>query len=215
MSDLQQQLKQCKKPTGEQGEATIQEMNECHFQLTSWGLELIDISENSTVLDIGCGGGRTVARLAERAPNGKVYGIDYSADCVRWSKKFNEQLISEGRAEIIHSDLENTPFEANQFDLVLAVETIYFWPDLVCCFEAVKKMLKPGGRFLIINAVYPSEKFKERNERYMATGEMTMYSPGQLQRLLEEAGFSVVSLDLIEAKNWLRCLSKTQALSNS
>ncbi|MFO7953113.1 MAG: class I SAM-dependent methyltransferase [Bacillota bacterium] len=208
MKDIERQLKQCKKPTGEQGRVTVQEMNENHYKLTSWGLEQIKTAKNSTILDIGCGGGLTVARLAEMALNGKVYGIDYSADCVTWSKQYNEQLIAEDRVEIIHSGVENMPFEDNWFDLVLAVETIYFWPNIVRCFEEVKRVLKPGGRFLIINAVYPSDKFKERNERYLASGEMAMYSPGELKRLLEKAGFSVVALDLIEDKNWQRCLSK-------
>ncbi len=208
MSDLEQQLKQCKKPTGEQGKATVKEMNEAHYQLTSWGLKHMEIDENSTVLDIGCGGGMTVSRLADIAVKGKVYGIDYSRDCVNWSKQYNKQLVTEGRVEIIHSGVEDMPFENSWFDLVLAVETIYFWPGIARCFEEVKRVLKPGGRFLIINAVYPSEKFKERNERYISTGEMTMYHPEELECMLQKAGFSLISLDLVEDKNWLRCLSK-------
>ncbi len=208
MSDLKKQLKQCRKPSGEQGITTMQEMNECHYQLTSWGLEQITLASTSTILDIGCGGGITLSRLAEIAAKGKVYGIDYSMDCVAWSKKYNHQLLAENRVEIIHSSVENMPFEANLFDLVTAVETIYFWPDIARCIKAIKKVLKPGGTFLIINAVYPDEKFKERNERYMSSGEMVIYSPVQLEQLLKEAGFSAVSTDLIEEKNWLRCQGK-------
>ncbi len=208
MSDLEEQLQQCRKPSGEQGRVTVQEMNECHYKLTGWGLEKVDVEESSTVLDIGCGGGITAARLAEMAVKGKVYGIDYSRDCVNWSKQYNEKLITEGRVDIIHSDVENMPFEAGLFDLVLAVETIYFWPGIARGFEAVKRVLKPGGKFLIINAVYPSEMFKERNERYLAAGEMNIYSSGELERLLQEAGFNSISIDTVEEKNWLRCLSK-------
>ncbi len=207
MSDLKRQLQQCRKPSGERGRVTVQEMNECHYQLTGWGLEKVGVEETSTVLDIGCGGGITVARLAEMAVKGKVYGIDYSRDCVNWSEQYNEKLIAEGRVNILHSDVEHMPFEADRFDLALAVETIYFWPDIARGFEAVKRVLKPGGKFLIINAVYPSEMFKERNERYLAAGEMSIYSPGELERLLQEAGFDLISSDTLEEKNWLRCLS--------
>ncbi len=208
MDELEKQIQQCRKPTGEYGRVTVQEMNESHFPLTSWGLELVDLAEDSTVLDIGCGGGITVARLAEMAVKGKVYGIDYSKDCVTWSKEYNEALITKDRVEIIHTNVEEMLFEKDHFDLVLAIETIYFWPDIIRGFNAVKRVLKPGGRFLIINAVYPSEKFRERNEQYLATGEMTMYSPGQLEQLMKQTGFRVVSLDLIEEKNWLRCLGE-------
>ena len=37
------------------------------------------------------------------------------------------------------------------FDVVTAFETIYFWPDIEHCFNEVKKVLKPGGQFVIVN----------------------------------------------------------------
>lgn len=208
MSELQNQIKQCRKPTSNSGKETVDKMNEYHFALTSWGLEKVQIARGNFILDIGCGGGRTVSRLAELATDGKVYGIDHSSDCVKWSKEYNKGLLNKGRVEIIHTGVENMPFKDNLFDLVVAVETIYFWPDIADCFKEIKRVLKPGGRFLIVNEMYLSEAFKETNEKCMATGEMTVYSPQQIKLLLKEAGFSGISIDLFEKKNWLRSISK-------
>jgi 2-polyprenyl-3-methyl-5-hydroxy-6-metoxy-1,4-benzoquinol methylase len=57
-------------------------MNFGHSGLTRWGLTKVEIRENATVLDIGCGGGRALERLASLAILGKVVGIDYSEDSV-------------------------------------------------------------------------------------------------------------------------------------
>jgi 2-polyprenyl-3-methyl-5-hydroxy-6-metoxy-1,4-benzoquinol methylase len=59
-------LSQCGKPRGRFGSFLVGGMNLGHAGLTSWGLTKVQISENATVLDIGCGGGRTIERLASR-----------------------------------------------------------------------------------------------------------------------------------------------------
>ncbi len=61
----------------------------------------MNIEPDYVILDVGCGGGKTVSRLAQRAVLGKVFGIDYSADMVEYSKKVNKRLIAENRVEII------------------------------------------------------------------------------------------------------------------
>lgn len=205
MSDLDSQLKQCGKPTSEEGKKLAEKMNEHHYPLTSWGLEMVQLSSSDTILDIGCGGGRTISMLVERAPDGKVYGIDHSPDCVAWSAEYNRSLIKEGQAEVFHASVEKTPFQDNYFNLVVAVETIYFWPNILDCFKEIHRIIKPGGNLLIVNEMYLSEAFREINEEHMATEQMTIYSPEQLEQLLKDAGFINVSIDLVEAENWLRC----------
>ena len=207
MSDLDNQLKQCGKPSSEEGKELADKMNEYHYPLTSWGLEIVQISNSDTILDIGCGGGRTMSMLAEKVPDGKVSGIDHSPDCVTWSAEYNQTLVKEGRVEVFHASVEKMPFQDNYFNLVVAVETIYFWPNILDSFKEVHRILKPGGKFLIVNEMYLSKAFREKNEEHMATERMTIYSPEQLEQLLKDAGFTDVSIDLVESKNWLRCLA--------
>lgn len=206
MNDLEERLYQCKKPSGTMGKRLVQEMNDHHYQLTGWGLGKIHVAENSFILDIGCGGGMTVARLASMAVKGRVIGIDYSLDCVNWSKGHNKGLIEEGRVEIIHAGVQEMPFAENQFDLVTAVETVYFWPDHAQNLKEVRRVLKPSGKFVIVNEMYGSEAFKERNDKFALAGDMIIHSPGELKGLLEQAGFSHVSVYLVEEKNWLCCV---------
>ena len=71
------------------------------------------------------------------------------------------------------------------FDLVTAVETVYFWPNLPSCMQEVRRVLKPGGRFAIMVEVVDTDS-KWTN---VVEG-MTAYTPEQLKTLLDDAGFT-------------------------
>jgi SAM-dependent methyltransferase len=71
-------FEQVRKPSGWMGKRVVRSMNLSHGTMTSWGLELLNVPKNATILDVGCGGGQTVQALAALAPEGKVIGLDYS-----------------------------------------------------------------------------------------------------------------------------------------
>src|ERR1019366_5787659 len=91
---------QCKRPTGWVGRLVLWSMNRRHSKLTDWGLRQISTQEGDTILDVGCGGGRTVNKLAAAANLGVVYGIDYAEESVAAARRVNEQLMKQGRVEI-------------------------------------------------------------------------------------------------------------------
>lgn len=86
-------LKQCRKPKGLLGRLVARGMNFSHSQLTDWGLGLIWIGKDDTILDVGCGGGATIRKLARIAAEGSVHGIDYSQESVRISRWANRRMI--------------------------------------------------------------------------------------------------------------------------
>ncbi|MGB5619607.1 MAG: class I SAM-dependent methyltransferase [Desulfobacterales bacterium] len=100
MSLLKKILGQCKRPSGRFGRFLAMGMNFGHSSITRWGLGFIDIKSDIDVLDIGCGGGKTVKQFAGITTDGKVDGIDYSPDAVVVARKKNRALLNEGRVEI-------------------------------------------------------------------------------------------------------------------
>jgi 2-polyprenyl-3-methyl-5-hydroxy-6-metoxy-1,4-benzoquinol methylase len=60
----------------------LRNMNARHSGVTDWGLSHISIKKQFTILDVGCGGGRTVSKLAAVEMEGKIYGLDYSTASV-------------------------------------------------------------------------------------------------------------------------------------
>src|SRR5210317_2553239 len=147
-------LNQCKKPSGRFGRFLAKGMNFGHSGLTRWGLGFIDIASDIDALDIGCGGGRTVERLAGIATDGKVVGIDYSPDAVVVARKKNRALINEGRVEIFQDAVSSMRFSDNVFGLITAFETHCFWPDFRNDLKEVHRVMRQNGQFLIVGALY-------------------------------------------------------------
>ena len=65
---------QVRKPTKWIGRLFAGMMNSSHSDLTDWGLLHVHIDKQFQILDVGCGGGRTIRKLAE-ATEGKVLGL--------------------------------------------------------------------------------------------------------------------------------------------
>ncbi|MCR5131622.1 MAG: class I SAM-dependent methyltransferase [Prevotella sp.] len=183
---------QCARPEGFLGRLMLNFMNFGHGPLTNWGLEHVKFEDKWTMLDIGCGGGATLKRLLKRSKDAKVYGIDISEESIAKARKLNEKWLDK-QVFIAQGSASELPYENALFDLVTAVETVYFWPDLPKCLQEVLRVLKLGGRFAIIIEVADPESVWTK----VVEG-MTAYSPEQLKEMLDAAGF--VSTEVYEKK---------------
>lgn len=182
---------QFQRPTGHLGKVIAARMNKEHYDLTSWGLSHVTIKPDYTVLDVGCGGGKTINRLAEMAPMGKVYGIDYSPDMVTYAKKINKKLIEKNKVEIKETSVDNTGLPNNTFDLVTAVETYYFWPSLPDAFKEVHRILKLNGALLMVNEMIKDGVYEVENAALIEKVHVRLFRLEELRGMLEAAGFRV------------------------
>src|SRR5512135_1118752 len=112
---------QCQKPTGWLGRFVVRNMNSRHSKVTDWGLSNVAIRPQGVILDVGCGGGRTIHKLAAVATDGKVFGLDFADASLAVARKLNARQIEQGRVEIHEGSVLNLPFQADTFDLVTAV----------------------------------------------------------------------------------------------
>ena len=99
------------------------------------------------------------------------------------ARKVNADVLNK-QVFVTQGSAEKLPYDNDQFDLVTAVETVYFWPNLPDCLLEVCRVVKSGGRFAIMVEVLDGDsKWTDIVEG------MTAYSPDQLKVLLDEAGF--------------------------
>jgi SAM-dependent methyltransferase len=196
---------QCQKPVGWLGRLILRNMNARHSGVTDWGLAHISVEKHFTILDVGCGGGRTVSKLAVLATEGKVFGVDYSADSVAVASKTNREWIESGRVEIREGSVSQLPFATGTFDLVVAVETHFWWPDLPGDFRETLRVLKPGGELGLIAEVYKgaSTTTAKLVEQYSAKTGMKLLSPEEHRELLANAGYSNVEIATEPGKGWI------------
>lgn len=177
------------KPQGSAGKQMLKRMNRSHYELTGWGLSHLTFGDSDRILDVGCGGGQTLFRLAEAYPGARLDGIDYSEVSVALSRETNARFLEEGRMEIRQASVDELPFEDNSFDKVITVESFYFWPDHDKGLQEICRVLRPGGKLLIISEVYGdaplSPRERENIEKY------TMFNPTRAEylELLERNGF--------------------------
>ncbi len=202
---------QCRRPSGLLGEYIARRMNRSHYELTGWGLSHVSVAGDARILDIGCGGGRTAARLAGLAPNGHVEGIDASPKSVAMSRRHNRRAIAAGRMTIRQASVSALPFPDGHFDLATAVETHYFWPDLPADLAEVRRVLRPGGHLLLIAEIYKCAKFEARNQRWLALTPMTYLAPDEFRDLFRTAGFEPVAVHEEAEHGWICCVGQNPA----
>ncbi|WP_346676285.1 class I SAM-dependent methyltransferase [Methanobrevibacter woesei] len=178
-----------RKPQGKLGNIQLKSMNKEHTPVSLWGLKHLNINPDDVILDVGCGGGININRMAKDAK--KVYGIDYSIESVKLSREVNEKLIDNGQVEIHEGNVKDLPFEDNTFDIVTAFETVYFWPDIEKCFGEVKRVLKPGGTFLIGMESNGSDNFIMKFWKHFI--DMELYTDKEITSFLQNNDFSEIT----------------------
>ena len=188
-----------RKPVGFGGKIMVAMMNLGHSPVARWGLRFLELAPDARVLDCGCGGGANIKRLLKKCPQGIVRGVDYSAVSVEKARNLNRTAIQKGRCAVWQGSVEHIIFAKDWFDVVTAFETVYFWSDLPQCLREVRRVLKPGGTFLICNE---SNGDTDKDEKWTEIiGGMTIYKGSQLKAFLEQAGFQ--NIQIHKRKNWL------------
>src|SRR4029079_18042977 len=107
---------QCRKPRGWVGRFYAWLMGGRHAGVTAWGLSHVVVAPQFVILDVGCGGGGAIERLAAIASEGSVDGIDYSRASVAAARSRNRAAITDGKVEIRQASVSALPFADGTFD---------------------------------------------------------------------------------------------------
>ena len=180
-------------------------MNARHSGVTDWGLSHIAIANRDIVLDVGCGGGRTVSKLAAIATEGKVYGVDYSRESIAVATRTNRQWIAIGRVDIREASVSHLPFSEDMFDVITAVETHFWWPDLPAAMRELLRVLRPGGKLIVIAEIYKGATTKTAKlaEKYLPLSGMTLLNVNEHRDLFATAGYSDIEVIDESGKGWI------------
>lgn len=194
-------VRQVKKPTRFVGRLFAWLMNRSHSALTDWAFTDLKVDKEAKVLDVGCGGGRTIEKLAQMA--NLVYGIDYAAGSIAASRAHNRRLIAEGRVLLQRASVSQLPFADDFFRLATAIETQYYWPDVVNDMREIRRVLEPGGRLVVV-----AESYKGGRHDWLLGPVMRFIGSRRLsvddhRALFQSAGYTEVELFEERGKGWL------------
>ena len=102
------------------------------------------------VLDVGCGRGRVLLRLAASYPNSAFVGYELSADALQQARR-EASRQDLGNVQLVERDLTNfhETAEADGFDLVTAFDAIHDQAAPQNVLNGIHRTLRPGGTFLM------------------------------------------------------------------
>ena len=121
-----------------------------------------EVELGDTVVDLGCGGGLDLALLSWMVgPRGRVIGIDFAHGMVERARR-NVGLLQLRQAEVRHAPAHATGLPDGCADWVVANGILNLSPDKAPIIDEIKRVLKPGGCFLLaettLKEMLPPEK---------------------------------------------------------
>ena len=162
-----------------------EEMEHSHLPIVEPTLALMDLQPADHILDLGCGSGWLVRRLAARVPDGFVTGIDVADEMVR-----RAQLASAAvpNVRFLHGTAEEIPAADGSFSKVISVESSYYWNDPARGVREIFRVLRPGGSaWILINYYRDNLYCHQWGPLYQIPSHLL--SAAEWQGLFGDAGF--------------------------
>lgn len=169
-------------------------------------LSVLNLQPDERILDIGSGHGLLAEDMAAVVgPDGSICGIDASAAMITYSKKRCAHLP---QVEFRESDATSLPYNNDEFDVAVSTQVYEYIEDIESCLTELHRVLKPGGRALILctdwdTLIWNTEN-RERMQRILTTFEAHCAHPRLPRTLapkLREAGFHITQYDVYPMLN--------------
>jgi ubiquinone/menaquinone biosynthesis C-methylase UbiE len=110
-------------------------------ECSSWVTELLAIGPSESVLEVDFGPGVIIQRLSNLA--GHVAGIDPSQEMVQQARTRNAEAIRSARVDLRHGSVESLPFDSNNFDKVIAINSMQVWRDTGAGLREIRRVMRP------------------------------------------------------------------------
>jgi 2-polyprenyl-3-methyl-5-hydroxy-6-metoxy-1,4-benzoquinol methylase len=155
--------------------------------------ELLRLSSESSVLEIGCGSGGYAVPLAKRI-GCRITGFEIDASGVKTAKELAEkENVSHITEFFEHDASKELPYENESFDAIYSTDVMCHVPHRKQVLANVHDMMKPGGRFvfsdaLVLGGVVSNHEIATRS----SVGTYFFSPPGVNEQLIRESGLKVI-----------------------
>src|SRR6266508_1331270 len=168
-------------------------------------LRALALQPGERVLDIGSGPGLLVAEMAEAVgQSGRVTGLEISDSMLALGRRRCADPAIRDRVGFGKADAVALPFPDGTFDAAVSTQVYEYVADLKAAFAELHRVLRPGGRALIIDTDWDSIVWnaidQERMQRLLTAWTKRFadpHLPRTLTRRLQDAGLQVLHRDVL------------------
>jgi len=169
--------------------------------------DAIALEAGERVLEVGCGNGLLADEMADEVGlTGHVTGVDISDSMIALARA---HCGSRPGIHFATANADRLPFEDASFDVAVTVQCMCFVPDVQKAMSEMFRVLRPGGRLVILETDWDSLVWNS-SDPVLMNKMMAIYKsvyqdfklPRTLTRLLRGAGFFVKSREQFVILNW-------------
>lgn len=155
----------------------------------------LQISASSEVLEIGFGSGLYSIHLAETT-GCRITGLEVNPHAVTTATELARQGSLEKQVEFRQQDVSDPlPLESNRFDAAFSNDVLCHVPDRLALLRELHRVLRPGGQLLFSDALVIGGLITNTELAIRSSIGLYVFTvPGKNEKLLEQAGFDVVSV---------------------
>jgi SAM-dependent methyltransferase len=181
------------RPRGLLGQLAARLMRRGNAPLNLWMVDLLEVTPQDRVLEVGFGPGVALAELLARASDGFVAGVDASELMVRQARSRHANAIATGQLEIRQGDASSLPYDDATFDKVCGTHVIYFWLDALATVRELRRVLRLGGTLAL--AYQERDRMPPRNAAGLTHAGARLFGPGEVEEVVRAAGFEDVRVE--------------------
>lgn len=163
-------------------------MERDHLPIALPVVERMQLVATDNVLDVGCGSGWLVRRLAKLVPNGRVVGMDISDEMIRLARRASKDFEN---VLYVAGEVAEIPWQANFFQHLISVESSYYWPDPAAGIQELFRVLRPGGQAWVLINYYRENVHCHQWGQLLAV-ETHLLGAEDWGKLFREAGFGSI-----------------------